>query len=92
MKDFSRTEFTKWGETRMVPVRTFTNRKEDTPAKRPWTKKVFVERGVSLEGALCAYSLFNETVLVVTRKDWMEAPIVRTRDENKRRDSQAQNK
>lgn len=63
-------EFTMFGKTRKVPHRTFTGGKEDIPAKDKWQDTLWVERGEDWY-ALMGYG--NKTILVVERRDFLDA-------------------
>jgi hypothetical protein len=69
-----RVPFTMFGQTRMVPLRTYTDGKDDFPYyKGNWADTLWVERGEDWY-ALMSRELRGKTVLVVRREDWLSSP------------------
>jgi hypothetical protein len=67
--------YTAFGQTFQVPVVTWTNSKEDKPAKAKWDAELWVERGEDLY-ALMDPKLKSKTVRVVTREAWLAAQVL----------------
>jgi hypothetical protein len=64
-----------FGKTKMVPHITYTNQKEDIPAKSSWDDTLWIERG---EDWYALSSLRNKTILVVKREDFINAEEYKT--------------
>lgn len=64
--------FTIFGQTLMIPHRTWTNNKEDIPAKDKWDATLWIERGEDWY-ALMSYAHQKKTVLICERQDWLKA-------------------
>lgn len=64
--------FTKFGQTVMVPHVTYTNGVQDNPPKEIWHHVLWVERGEDMYALEC-YKRNRDTVLVVTREDFLRA-------------------
>lgn len=70
-----RVPFTMFGQTKMVPHKTWTNNRQDTPAKDHWVHTLWVERGEDWYGLMTFGR--DKTVLVVDREDFLSAPDVK---------------
>lgn len=61
-----------FNQTRLVPHVTYTNCKRDEPARPYWHEVLWCERGEDWYG-LEFYAGKKQTVLVVTREDWLQS-------------------
>ena len=64
--------FTKFGQTRLVPVVTFTRGKQDDDPRHRWDTDLWVERPEDYY-SLMSDDLKLKVVRVVSREDWLAA-------------------
>lgn len=62
--------YTIFGKTKNIEVVTWTNNKQDRPAKHKWDDTLWIERGEDMY-ALMAYARKGKTVRIVRREDWL---------------------
>lgn len=68
-------KYNMFGKTKLVSLDTYTNGKQDNPAKSKWDETLWIERGEDWY-ALSSYG--KKTVLIVRREDFLGAEEYKT--------------